>query len=61
MLLVDAGAGGGWDTNRARLCDRMLHRNLHQLHQAADELREAALVCCHRADELEGRHRTQVA
>jgi len=58
MSLVDAGSG--WDTNRARLCERMLHRNLHQLHQAADELREAALVCCRRADELDS-HRIQVA
>jgi hypothetical protein len=61
MMLVDVSDGDGWDTDRARLCDRMLDRNLHQLHQAADDLREAALACCHRADELDGGHRDRVA
>src|ERR671913_2167 len=28
-----------WSTPRARLCEAMLARNLHQLHRAADDLR----------------------
>lgn len=59
--LGDVGGTDTWDTNRARLCDRMLSRNLHQLHQAADDLRESALRFCRRADELDLAHRARVA
>jgi len=57
MVLVDVGGADRWNTNRARLCDRMLSRNLHQLHQAADDLRESALGFSRRADELDITHR----
>lgn len=61
MSLADAGDARAWETNRARLCERMMARSLHQLHEAADDLREAALRFCHRADELDRAHRTRVA
>ncbi len=61
MALDDVGGADTWDTNRARLCERMLSRNLHQLHQAADDLRESALRFCRRADELDLAHRARVA
>ena len=40
-------------SQRARLCETMLARNLQQLHQAADDLRETALRFLARADDLE--------
>lgn len=61
MLLHDADRAASWDTTRAQLCDRMLDRNLHQLHQAADDLRETAVRFCQRADQLDVAHRTRVA
>ena len=61
MVLADAGDTPTWGTDRARLCDRMLSCNLHQLHQAADDLRESALSCCQRADELDLTRRVDVA
>lgn len=61
MALADAGDADTWNTNRTRLCDRMLARSLHQLHEAADDLREAALGFCDRADELDRAHRPCVA
>jgi hypothetical protein len=41
------------DTARARLCETLLTRNLHQLHRAADELRNTAFRFTARADELD--------
>ena len=41
------------DTARARLCETLLARNLHQLHRAADDLREVAFGFLARADELD--------
>lgn len=38
---------------RARLCERMLAHNLHQLHRAADELRDTAFRFNARADEFD--------
>lgn len=61
MSLADAGGHDTWDSRRARLCERMLAHNLHQLHEAADGLRESALRCCHRADELDLAVRSDVA
>lgn len=61
MTLGDTGDTETWTTNRARLCQRMLRRNLHQLHQAADDLRETAIRFRQRADELDLIHRTRVA
>jgi hypothetical protein len=42
-----------WSTPRARLCEAMLARNLHQLHRAADDLRDTAFRMQARAGELE--------
>ena len=42
-----------WSTPRARLCEAMLRRNLHQLHRAADDLRDTAFRMQARAGELE--------
>ena len=61
MVLRDTDGAEAWDTTRAQLCDRMLGRNLHQLHQAADDLRETAVRFCQRADELDVVHRSRVA
>lgn len=43
----------GLDERRARLCAQVLETNLHQLHRAADELRQTALAFRRRADELD--------
>lgn len=40
-------------STRARLCERMLARNLHQLHRASDDLRETAFRFLARADEFD--------
>lgn len=61
MMLGDADQAVGWDTTRAQLCGRMLDRNLHQLHRAADDLRETAVRFCQRADELDLAHRSRAA
>jgi hypothetical protein len=42
-----------WSTPRARLCEAMLARNLHQLHRAADDLRDTAFRMQARAGELD--------
>ena len=60
-VLGDASGTETWNTSRGRLCDRMLSRNLHQIHEAADDLRESALRFCQRADDLDHAHRTHVA
>ncbi len=41
------------DVARARLCESLLARNLHQLHRAADDLRESAFRFTARADEFD--------
>ena len=61
VVLRDAGEAAVWTTIRADLCDRILDRNLHQLHQAADDLRETSIRFCQRADELDLAHRSRVA
>ena len=55
MALDDEHALGAIPINsrRARLCEAMLARNLHQLHQAADDLRETAFRFLARADEFD--------
>ena len=60
-VLGDVGRVEAWTTNRAQLCERMLARNLHQIHEAADDLRDSALRFCERADELDLSHRADVA
>jgi len=61
MVLADAGDTATWRTDRVRLCDQMLSCNLHQLHRAADDLRESALRYCQLADELDLTRRVDVA
>ena len=61
MMLPAADGAETWDTTRAQLCGRMLEHNLHQLHQAADDLRETALRLSQRADQLDAAHRSRVA
>jgi hypothetical protein len=51
--LPDAADDDGWTSPRAELCERILRRNVHQLHAAADDLRETALRLRRRADELD--------
>lgn len=46
-----------WAANRAKLCEAMLRRNLHQLHRAADDLRLTAMRFRERADELDSAFR----
>lgn len=48
------------NSRRARLCEAMLGRNLHQLHQAADDLRETAFRFLARADEFDRSAHTRV-
>jgi hypothetical protein len=50
-----------WTGGRARLCEQMLARNLHQLHRAADDLRDTAFRFRRRADELDLAHRARSA
>ncbi|HEY5664225.1 MAG TPA: hypothetical protein VIS05_09335 [Ilumatobacter sp.] len=64
MVLDDAtgpGDAAAWTDARGRLCRRMLEHNLHQLHQAADDLRATALRLRRRADDLELANRPRVA
>lgn len=60
-VLADVSGTDTWNTNRGQLCERMLSRNLHQIHEAADDLRDSALRFCDRADELDRTHRADVA
>ncbi len=55
MSLADNTSESNWHTRRARLCDAMLERNLHQLHHAADDLRMTAFRFFERADDLDAR------
>lgn len=43
-------------SRRARLCEALLARNVHQLHGAADELRDTAFRFLVRADEFDRAH-----
>lgn len=53
MTIPDHAVDAAWHTPRARLCDVLLERNLHQLHQVADDLRQTALQFLERAEQLE--------
>ena len=53
MTLDELAGDQTWSTPRARLCEAMLARNLHQLHRAADDLRDTAFRMHTRAGELE--------
>jgi hypothetical protein len=53
MTLGELAARASWSSPRARLCEAMLARNLHQLHRAADDLRDTAFRMQARAGELE--------
>jgi hypothetical protein len=53
MSLDEIAGEATWSSPRARLCEAMLARNLHQLHQAADALRDTAFRMHARALELE--------
>ena len=61
MSLDDVAGDATWSSPRARLCEAMLARNLHQLHQAADDLRDTAFRMHARADELELARRVRSA
>ncbi len=52
MNIPDLAGSAARNSSRARLCDVLLERNLHQLHQAADDLRQTAFHFHERADEL---------
>jgi hypothetical protein len=53
MTLEEVAGDATWSSPRARLCESMLERNLHQLHQAADDLRHTAFRMVARAGELD--------
>lgn len=53
MTLDELAGDETWSSPRARLCEAMLARNLHQLHRAADDLRDTAFRMQARAGELE--------
>ena len=54
MTLDELAGDETWSsTPRTRLCEAMLARNLHQLHRAADDLRDTAFRMHARAGELE--------
>lgn len=53
MRLPTAADTAGWHSRRSDLCRVLLERNLHQLHVAADELRQTAFRLYGRADELD--------
>jgi hypothetical protein len=61
MTLDDVAGDESWSSPRARLCEAMLARNLHQLHQAADDLRDTAFRMHARARELELARRARSA
>ena len=51
--VADTGAWAATAPSRVRLCEAMLARNLHQLHEAAEQLRDTAHRMHTRAAELE--------
>lgn len=53
MTLDELATDACWSSPRARLCEAMLARNLHQLHRAADDLRDTAFRMQARAGELD--------
>lgn len=53
MSLDEMASDAAWSSPRARLCEAMLARNLHQLHRAADDLRDTAFRLQARASELD--------
>ena len=53
MTLDELAGDDTWSSPRARLCEAMLARNLHQLHRAADDLRDTAFRMQARAGELD--------
>lgn len=53
----DSPGGPPGPTDLGRLYETMLQRNLHQLHRAADDLRDTALRFRRRADELDAASR----
>jgi hypothetical protein len=53
MSLEELSGDQTWSSPRARLCEAMLARNLHQLHRAADDLRDTAFRLQARAGELD--------
>jgi len=53
MTLDEVAGDDTWSSPRARLCETMLARNLQQLHQAADDLRDTAFRMLARAGELD--------
>jgi len=53
VMTLELAGDETWSTPRARLCEAMLARNLHQLHRAADDLRDTAFRMHARAGELE--------
>jgi hypothetical protein len=61
MTLDEVAGEATWSSPRARLCEAMLARNLHQLHEAADDLRDTAFRMQVRAEELELARRVRSA
>ena len=61
MTLEELAVDVSWSSPRTRLCEAMLARNLHQLHRAADELRDTAFRMNARAGELEHSARLRAA
>jgi hypothetical protein len=53
MTLEQVDANPSSCSTRARLCETMLARNLHQLHEAVEQLRDTAHRMQMRAAELE--------
>lgn len=53
MRLGDLAGDDTWRGLRPTLCRTLLATNVHQLHQAADDLRWQAWLFEHRADELD--------
>jgi hypothetical protein len=53
LRLPELAGDGAWGAERGRLCDAMLQRNIEQLHQAADDLRDAAYGMSLRAGAIE--------
>ena len=61
MSLAELAGDPTWTSARAQLCEAMLERNLHQLHRAADDLRDTAFRLQARAGELDLGVRTRRA
>lgn len=53
MGLPTAADTAGWHSRRSDLCRVLLERNLHQLHVAAEQLRQTAFQLYGRADQLD--------